>query len=413
MPARIEFEEFRQGWPTLSAAALGNATGVGAIMYYSVSSFMLPLEDTFGWTRSEMGLAVSVLVLGWIISMPLVGLVCDKVGPRKPVLVSIPLLALTLVALSQLNGALWHLYGLFFAGAVFGSGTLGVTYIAAVSARFVENRGLAYGITLAGTGISAFLLPLGLHQLITLFDWRTAWMVLALCALVQWPIAYVYIRPPTSAQQGTSSSTGPNALWGDTLADALRSTRFWLLAVAFLLIATLLSGLLINLIPLLSEAGMTREEAASATAGIGVGLLFARVFVGYLLDRVSARWVAVVAFSIAAFGCWLLDTGDPVLAGVGALALGFTVGSELDLLAYMTARYFGNRAHASIYAVSLSVFYVGAVIAPLLVGQLHEQSQGYSVALQATVVVCAIASVLIIMMGPYPSRPAAHSLSMS
>jgi len=386
---------------------LGNATGVGAIMYYSMSSFMLPLEQAFGWSRSDMGVAVSCLVLGWIVCMPVMGLICDRFGPRRPILISIPLLALALASLSQLDGSLLQLYAIFFVGALLGSGTLGITYIAAVTPAFVANRGLAFGITLAGTGVSAFLLPLGLHQLISLFDWRTAWLALALVSLAQWPIAYFCIpRGIGSARPAVRES-----LEGYSLAQALATRNFWLLGLAFLLIALLLSGLLINLIPLLIEAGMSREQAAGATAGIGLGLLFARVFVGYLLDRLDARLVAVLAFAVAAGGCVLLGRGDARWAATGALALGFTVGSELDLLAYMTARYFGERAHASIYAVSLSLFYVGAVLAPLLVGELHAYGGGYHLALQATIASCVFASVFVALLGPYPGTPA-HEAAM-
>jgi len=84
MRTGIDTGEFRRGWPPLLAALLGNATGVGAIVYYSMSSFTLPLEREFGWSRSDMGFAVSCPVFGWIVSMPLVGMLRDR--PRGPVL---------------------------------------------------------------------------------------------------------------------------------------------------------------------------------------------------------------------------------------------------------------------------------------------------------------------------------------
>lgn len=389
---------------------LGNATGVGAILYYSMSSFMLPLEEEFGWSRSDMGLAVSCLVVGWIVSMPVVGAICDKFGPRWPILVCIPLLSAVLFYLPYLNGSLTQLYVVFFFAALLGSGTLGVSYIAAVSPAFVANRGLAYGLTLAGTGVSAALLPIGLHQLISQFDWRFAWQVLGVVVLAQWPIAYLCIRPYRTKR--SERVLVPLSTQGHTLRQALTSVNFWLLAGAFLFVALLLSGLLINLIPLLTESGMRRDQAAAATAGVGVGLLFARVFVGYLLDRFPARIVAVLSFGIAALGCVMLTGDSPQLAAAGALFLGFTVGSELDLLAYMTARYFGERAHASIYSASLSVFYVGAIIAPLLVGEIYAHSQSYDLVLHAAVGSCAVASVLIGLMGPYPEWNARQITAM-
>ena len=110
---------------------------------------------------------------------------------------------------------------------------------------------------------------------------------------------------------------------------------FWLLSSAFLLVALVMAGLLINLIPLLREIGLSPQAAASTSAGVGIGLLFARVAVGFLLDRFQARYVAVAAFGVAALGCLLLAGQRTEFATFAVFALGFTSGAELDLLAYM------------------------------------------------------------------------------
>ena len=396
--------EFRRGWPVVVAGLSGNALGVGAILFYSMSSFMVPLEEEFGWSRTEMGAAISFLMLGWILVMPLLGRICDRFGPRKPILLSIPLLALFMAGLSRLQGELMMLYGLFAASAVFGSGTLGVTYIAAVSKHFDRHRGLAYGITLAGTGVSAFVLPILLNALIEDHGWRSAWLILSCLVLCQFPIAWMWIGKDADSPTG-SGGTAPRAATeaGFSLGEALRRPAFWLLSVTFLLVALVLSGLLINLIPLLREIGLSPRDAATTTATVGIGLLFARVAVGFLLDRFQARYVAVMAFAVAALGCLLLAGQRTEFATFAVLALGFTAGAELDLLAYMSARYFGLRAHATIYSIGLSIFYSGAVCAPLLVGGLYDYTGGYHAALQLTVVCCVVASVLILLMGPYPS----------
>ena len=82
----------------------------------------------------------------------------------------------------------------------------------------------------------------------------------------------------------------------------------------------------------------------------------------------------------------LLETNDPALATIGALALGFTVGSELDFTRlYDLTLFLVTAFHSTIYAVSLSVFYVGAVLAPVLVGQLYAYAGDYSLVTLATI----------------------------
>ena len=213
--------------------------------------------------------------------MPAIGVICDRFGatptypdqhtavrsgPGQPVTIE-----------QQSTDAL----PVVFSGAVLGSGTLGVTYIAAVSPRFVNNRGLAYGITLAGTGLSAF--PIAIGFVCSNFSlWTGATAVAGTGAGGTAAVANSLVLHSGAVVQYAVTKQKSVSVCGDgvSLAEAIRTRNFWLLAAAFLVIALFLSGLMINLIPLLTESGLSASQAASATAGIGAGLLFARVFRG-------------------------------------------------------------------------------------------------------------------------------------
>ena len=93
---------------------------------------------------------------------------------------------------------------------------------------FVQNRGKAIGITMAGTGVGAFILPPAVEFFIANYDWRVAYQVLGVGAfLVSLPVVYFLFRENTASD--ASSEQKEIASWGLTRAEALRTGRHWIL----------------------------------------------------------------------------------------------------------------------------------------------------------------------------------------
>ena len=125
---------------------------------------------------------------------------------------------------------------------------------------------------------------------------------------------------------------------------ALRRREFWLLWAMFCALSFSLYGLLPHFVPLLTDRGMRPADAAWAASSIGVTIIIARVIIGYLIDRFFAPRVALVFFLLSAAGIGLLAASDaPVAAFVAAILVGLSIGAEIDLLAYLSGRYFGLR----------------------------------------------------------------------
>lgn len=404
----IDIGEFRNGWRVLLAAFVGNVTGAPALLFFGLSSFMTPLQAEFGWSRTEIGVGLTCYTVGIILTVPIIGRLCDHFGARRIALTSIPLLAISLMSLSALPDNLWVFYTIYVLCTVLGAGTVGLTYISAVSPYFNYNRGLAFGLTLSGAGLSAFILPIMLHAVIAAFGWRAAWLAMAAMALVQLPIVLSLIPGGESRQRrAAASDTGV----GDSTRAAVLSPRFWAICTPFFLIALTVSGLIVNMLPLLTDKGIDSAVAAKIASSIGIGVIAARIGIGYLVDLFDPRRVSVGVFAVAAAGCLLLMQDYPYAAAVGAFLFGFTVGAEYDLLAYITSRYFGLRYHGAIFGIALSLFHLGAMFSPVFVGLLFDQASNYSHALQVTIVFCALAAGSISTIGPvrYPESGATVS----
>ncbi|MEY9538049.1 MFS family permease [Bradyrhizobium diazoefficiens] len=104
---------------------------------------------------------------------------------------------------------------------------------------------------------------------------------------------------------------------------------------------------------------------------------------GWTIDRVFAPYVAAVVFLLTAMGCALLNLGGSQTAPVGAFLIGFALGAEIDLIAYLTARYFGMKNYGFLYGIIYSIFSIGAAAGPAIVGSLFVSFGNYRIALWA------------------------------
>ena len=160
----------------------------------------------------------------------------------------------------------------------------------------------------------------------------------------------------------------------------LRSPLFWLLAAGFALIPLRVGGLQLHFVAYLEDAGLDPAAAGKAAGLTGLFLIVGRIGTGWLVDRYPAPLVAAAAMAISAL-CVLARLGWGVrVAALGAVATGLANGAEIDLISYLTARYFGLRAFGRIYGVLYAVYVVGASVSVWLYGRVFDMSGCYAVA---------------------------------
>ncbi len=185
--------------------------------------------------------------------------------------------------------------------------------------------------------------------------------------------------------------------------EALRSRTFWLLFAAVLFVATSVIGCLIQLVPILTERGISPQAAAFAASLLGGAVIPGRIVSGFLMDRFFAPTVAMFFFAGAGLGIFVLWTG----AGggwvfVAAFLVGLGVGAEGETIAYLVSRYFGLRAFSEIYGYALIGFAMGGVIGPPLMGIAFDITGSYSQVLGALLVSIVVGLTLLRKLKPYP-----------
>jgi MFS family permease len=298
-----------------------------------------------------------------VLCSPLQGLLVDRFGPRRVVLTSIPLFALSLAAIyfTPANLTVYYLLWALVPVAALGLWPLG--YLQAVTPWFDRKLGLSLGCANAGIGVGSTFLPmLVIGPIIAAYSWRHAVLTIAFLVLfVSWPIVAFCLREPSPAEVAARKENASARSFGMSFQAAAREPTFWVLNIGFFLLGVTATSLVTQQAPLLQDAGWTAAETTRLQTTFGFGLLAARIIIGYIIDHIFAPRVLTVVSIGGAASC-LLYAFYPEWGYVSALLLGFLLGAEFDVLAFLIKRYYGNVAYGRIYGVIFGVFYLGSGI---------------------------------------------------
>lgn len=391
----------------VAASMVGLAMGLSPLPFYTIGMFAPELQQAFGWSFAALMGSITVQSVVVMATGPMAGFAVDRYGAKPVALISLVLFGLTYMSLGLSGGNIWVYYGQWVIMSILGAGTLTATWMHTVNGWFEKHRGLAIGIASTGTGITGFLVKPFAAWLIGTYGWRTAFFVIgALPIVVGLPVVALFFRERLAqgGRRSAKSATEPEVEAGMTLHAALRHRRFWIMTVAFLLIAFALTAPTPNLENILRTQKFTLPQIGAITAGFGLSVIAGRVAGGWLLDRFWAPGCAVGILILPAIGSFLLSqpTIGATEAALAVISLGLGAGFEFDLLAYLIARYFGRRAYGTIYGSFYTVIAFGGGMGPVVYGRVFDSTGRYDLALMTGVGCLVLGSLALLAMGRYP-----------
>ncbi len=362
---------FDRDWPAVAAAGVGLMFSVGALTAYPFGVFMGPLGREFGWSRGQMSSAITVGQIALVVSSLVWGVLVDRFGPRRILLIAVTGLGIGVACLSRLTAPLWHLYALFALVPVLGAAANPLGYSNVLVRRFQKHLGLALGLALMGVGLGGALLPALAQHLISRYGWRSAYLVLAAIAIV--------VGVPASLV-ATRSTPGPVVRTSNApaipLLPYMRTRAFLLICATFFLLGTAGTGVLTHLIPMMTDHGFSPAAAAKMAGLVGVSTLISRGVVGWLLDRVHAAYMVAAVAVVCAGMCLLLVQGGGVgVYAVVCILLGLIAGAEVDFISFLVRRYFGPAVFGRLYAIAFAVFVLGP--GAILIGYSFDRFHTY------------------------------------
>ena len=371
---------------------------------------MLPLHDEFGWSSSQISVAITVNLLLYGLTAPFAAALMNRFGVR-----TITSAALVLVsagaALSIFATEPWMLVATWGLLIGLGTGSMALVFAATIADQwFLKRRGLVVGILTAGgaTGQLIFL-PL-VAQMVVDSGWRQATLVVAAASLAVVPFVLIFLRnrpedlniTPFGAPESwrpTPRSTGNAArLAIDTLKRASKVRTFWALVAGFAICGATTNGLVgAHFIPSAHDHGMAETTAAGLLAVVGIFDVVGTIASGWLTDRYNPRVLLGVYY--AGRGIGLLVLPFLLAATVQPPIIVFVVIYGLDWVATVPptvalCRELFGADGPLVFGWVFASHQVGAAIAASVAAIVRDGTGEYTMAWFGAAGLCVIASVI-------------------
>lgn len=382
----------RHSWILLGASFITFLVSSACMQSYAV--FLVAFIEEFGWSRAESSIAYSVSQLISGVTSPLVGVLVDRLGPRRLVLFGGVLLALGLLASSFVH-ALWELILLYGFIMTLGANGLGlVVFVPLLSRHFVHNRGMAVAIVQSANGFArAFSAPVS-QLLIMGFGWRGAYLAQGgFMAVVVLPLAALFRG--TEPIHSVAPQTTGSASW--TLSRAMRTPHFWLLFLVY--VFTGLGSFLVALHQLAFAVTIGFDKLYAAwVLGLGAFLSLPGVIVtGWLSDRIGRELSAVITYGTSIFGvaCAMLITAPDqhLLLWLHSCFFGLTWGARGPSITAKTADLFpGPQLGTILGAITIGTG-LGSALGSWLAGWSFDLTGSYRLAFTLSILFYACGSV--------------------
>jgi MFS transporter, OFA family, oxalate/formate antiporter len=401
---------FFYGWIILACVCFAGFARQGPAVA-TLSIFVGPMTDEFGWSRTAISGAVSLGGILAAITSPYLGTLLDRHGARMMLCWAVFTTAVAAMLLS-LTQSLVVFYILFCIARMNFAGPFDLGIYGALNNWFVRNRGLATSITTLSLMIGLISMPLIAQTAIVLDGWRTGWLAVGMTVLVigflpNWLLMVrrpedIGLQPdgPDRKAQALDAIGGPGQTHSPatpeptfTRGQAMRTPTFWLLSAYTALVYPVQAGVSLHQAPHLIESGIDPTIAAtivstfslfSAISGVGLGLLARRI-----PTRLS---LAAVGLCLGASALMMIPIESPPLGYASAAVFGIGIGGVLTLLPIAWADYFGRRSFGAIRGVALSIQVLAQAAGPLLSGILRDFTGNYTLSLECFTALAFIAA---------------------
>lgn len=391
---------FFYGWVIVAVVFVTMGVGVNARTAFSL--LFPPILAEFGWDR---GVTAGAFSFGFLVSAvlsPMLGRLMDRHGPRLVIEAGVVLMGSGML-LATLVRQPWQLYATL--GVLLGGGSICLGYAGQslfLPNWFVRRRGLAMSIAFSGVGVGSIVLLPAMQVLIERAGWRTACLAMGVLILaLLMPLNLLLRQRPediglapdgdvTSHAAAAASGPAANVVDADwaatdwTLRRALRTTRFWWLALGYFCALYAWYAVQVHQTEYLVEIGFSPTLAAWALGIVSLAGIPGQIMLGHLSDRIGREW-AWTAGSCGFAVCYLALLA---MAQVPSVALLYLMVIAQGMLGYgitsvfgaIPAEIFQGRHYGSVFGTLMLSAIGGGAAGPFVTGVLHDATGNYQIA---------------------------------
>jgi len=372
-------------------------------LFHAMGVWAVALEHEFGWSRTQLGFALTFTRIEGGLMGPIEGYLADRMGTRRMVLIGLLILGTGFLLFSQTRN-LWMFYSAYIVMAL-GQGFGGwVPLMTMLNHWFVRRLAMAIGWANVGSRLGALLLVPAIAWAIDPDHDRPGWQATALflgvfTLLVALPISRLIRNRPqdhnlmpdgeplvfpaaTAASQEATLSQRSEAKPINTdlsAAQALRTPAFWLISFGHGFTSMAILAIMAHLGLLMEDKGFDVQTTAWLVAVYTAIAMVFQLVGGYMGDRISKR-IALFIFTSIQAGAVIVLTFSSSLAMfyLFAVLFGMGFGGRNPLTVAIRGDYFGRTAFGKILGLSSVPMNLLLLVASPFAGWMHDTRGSYT-----------------------------------
>ena len=378
----------------LLAAAGTFALTMGARQ--SMGLFLGSINSATGLGLASISLAFAFGQLWWGLTQPFAGMVADRIGAGRVLVIGVLLVALgtALIPFMHSTAGLIFAIGVLAAG---GAGMAGPSVLMAATTRLVpaEKRGLATGIVNAGGSFGQFVFAPIAQGLTVAAGWAVALQSLAAITLLALPAAWV-LRGHSNAPATTGAAAVKKESAREAITRALADPSYRLLCAGFFVCGFHVAFLATHLPGVVAACGLPPEVGAWSLAVIGLFNIVGSVAMGWAVSRwrmksllslvYATRGLAVLAFMLA--------PKSTAVMLLFAAVMGVSYLSTVPPTAGLVAKFYGPAHMATLFGIVMVSHQLGGFLGAWLGGKAFEANGNYDWMWIADILLAAAAALL-------------------
>ncbi|WP_282169501.1 MFS transporter [Ruegeria atlantica] len=355
----------------------------------SFGVFQIPIADEFGWLRSDFSMAIAIQNLAWGIGQPIFGVIAEKVGDRRAIILG----ALTYAAGMVLSA--WsvtpfehQMYAWLVGFGIAGTG-FGVVLAVVARASSDENRSMSLAIITAAGSFGQVLGAPTAEWMLSFMPWQQVFIVFA-AAILALVLTLPFMRAPQAASKAEIEES-----MSQILTRAFRDPSYTLIFLGFFSCGYQLGFITAHFPAFVTEMcgpiqpggvlhsiGITTTSALGAVSIslIGLANIAGTLLAGwagnhfpkkYLLAGVyTARTLAAAAFIVFPI--------TPLSVIVFSLVMGSLWLATVPLTSGLVAHLYGLRYMGTLYGIIFFSHQVGSFLGVWLGGRMYDQYGDYT-----------------------------------
>lgn len=395
-------------------------------IFHAMTVWAVAMEAHFGWSRIQLGFALSLTRVEGSISGPIAGYLTDRFGARVMVFTGLLILAAGFFLFSQVQN-LWMFYLAFFIMSL-GNGQGGwLPMMTLLNNWFARQRSTAMAMSMTGMGLGALILVPAIAWAVNPAEDRLGWrltagilgfVVLASAVVIpklirNKPQDYGLLPDGEGPGEATTATVRSRAVSDPTEAEfttsqALRTPAFWFITFGHGLGSMVILGIFSHLgLLMVEDLGYSVQQTAwIVTVYTAVSMVFQMVG-GYVGDRIPKNVALFIFTAIQASAIVLLAGASSLFEFyLFAIIFGVGFGGRNPLTTAIRGEYFGRASFGKILGISTVPMNIMLLISSPLAGYMRDVQGSYETAFMTLAVLNFIgAGLFLLSKRPQPPVP--------